>query len=103
MSRFDSSLLLFEAMDGLDDAFIQEGMLPETAVSAPIRGKGRRRDNILTRFARSGWAVAILCAVVFLMEYFGYTVILITGTALLAYIPLATIMLVLWYLIGHVL
>ena len=64
MSRFDSSLLLFEAMDGLDDAFIQEGMLPETAVSAPICGKGRRRDNALARFARSGWAVAILCAVV---------------------------------------
>lgn len=64
MSQFDSSLLLFEAMDGLDDAFIQEGMLPDTAVSAPIRGKGRRGDNVLARFARSGWAVAILCAVV---------------------------------------
>lgn len=51
-------------MDGLDDAFIQEGMLPDTAVTTPIRGKGRRRDNILARFARSGWAVAILCAVV---------------------------------------
>ena len=32
MSEFDASLRLFEAMDGLDDAFIQEGMLPDAAV-----------------------------------------------------------------------
>lgn len=55
------------------------------------------------QLTKAVFTTAILCAVVFLMEYFGYTVILITGTALLAYIPLAAIMLVLWYLIGHVL
>lgn len=46
---------------------------------------------------------AILCLVVYLMEFFGYTVITITAGALLTYIPLALILLVLWYLIGHVL
>lgn len=46
---------------------------------------------------------AIICAVVFLMGYFGYTVICITAASLLAYIPLALVLLVLWYLIGHVL
>lgn len=45
----------------------------------------------------------ILCAVFFLMGYFGYTVITITASALLTYIPLAVLLLVLWYLIGHVL
>jgi len=49
------------------------------------------------------FATAILCLVFFLMGYFGYTVITITASALLAYIPLALILLVLWYLIGHVL
>lgn len=46
---------------------------------------------------------AILCGVVYLMEFFGYTVISISAAALLTYIPLALVLLVLWYLIGHVL
>lgn len=46
---------------------------------------------------------AILCAVFYILELSGYTVICITGAALIAYIPLALIMLLLWYLIGHVL
>lgn len=45
----------------------------------------------------------ILCAVFYVLELFGYTVISITAAALLAYIPLALVLLVLWYLIGHVL
>lgn len=45
----------------------------------------------------------ILCAVVYLLEFFGYTIISITSAALLAYIPLALVLLLLWYLIGHVL
>lgn len=45
----------------------------------------------------------ILCAVVYLMELFGYTVICITAAALMAYIPLALVMVLLWYLIGRVL
>lgn len=46
---------------------------------------------------------SILCAVFFLMDYFGYTVICITAASLLTYIPLALVLLVLWYLIGNVL
>lgn len=45
----------------------------------------------------------ILCTVFYVLELFGYTVISITAAALLAYIPLALVLLVLWYLIGHVL
>lgn len=45
----------------------------------------------------------ILTAVFFLMGYFGYTIILLTNSALLSYIPFGIIMLILWYLIGHIL
>ena len=64
MSQFDSTLRLFEAMDGLDDTFIEESMLPDGGRPASVlRGQGNR-NGLLSRFARSGWAVAILCAVV---------------------------------------
>ena len=64
MSQFDSTLRLFEAMDGLDDAFITESMLPDSGSPASLlRGRGNR-NGLLSRFARSGWAVAMLCAVV---------------------------------------
>lgn len=45
----------------------------------------------------------IICAVMFLLGHFGYTLICVTQSALLAYIPMAFVMLILWYLIGHVL
>lgn len=45
----------------------------------------------------------ILCIVIYLLDFFGYTVICITAAALTAYIPLAIVLLLLWYLIGHVL
>ena len=45
----------------------------------------------------------ILTVLVFLLEYLGIGLLLITGTALLAYIPAIVLMLVLWYLIGHIL
>lgn len=61
-------------------------------------------SNILGKqLTKAVFTTAILAAIVFLLEYFGYTVICITGSALLAYIPLAAVMLILWYLIGHVL
>lgn len=46
---------------------------------------------------------AIICAVMYLLDLFGYTVICISAAALMTYIPLALILLVLWYLIGSVL
>lgn len=63
MSQFDSSLRLFEAMDGLDDAFIQESMLCDT--TAPSAAERRKRgQNLLNRVAHSGWTAAVLCAIV---------------------------------------
>ncbi len=55
------------------------------------------------QLSKAAFSSLILCALVFLLDYFGYTVICITASALLAYIPLVLILLVLWYLIGHVL
>lgn len=49
------------------------------------------------------FTTVILCGIVYLMEFFGYTVITITAAALMTYIPLALVLLLLWYLIGHVL
>lgn len=55
------------------------------------------------QLTKAMFTTAILCAVVFLLGYFGYTVISITAVALTAYIPLAIVLLILWYLIGHLL
>lgn len=46
---------------------------------------------------------AVLTALVFLLEYLGIGLLLIAQTALLAYIPAVLLILVLWYLIGHIL
>ena len=65
MSSYDEALRLFEELDGLDDAFIEEGMLPDEAVKpARRRLAGHRGGNFFARLASSGWGVAILCAVV---------------------------------------
>lgn len=45
----------------------------------------------------------VLCVILFLMDRFGYTFIHISVAALTAYIPLAVVCLILWYLIGHLL
>lgn len=45
----------------------------------------------------------VLSIVFFLMNYFGYTIILLNYEALLSYIPFGFVMLILWYLIGHIL
>ncbi len=46
---------------------------------------------------------AILCAVVYALNYFGYTFISISAAALSAYVPMIMVLLVLWYVIGHLL
>lgn len=48
-------------------------------------------------------STALLCAVFYLLERFGYSIICIAAGALVAYVPLILALLVLWYLIGHVL
>ena len=45
----------------------------------------------------------VLTAVVVALNYFGTTMLCIAGTALAAYIPLLIVLLILWYLIGHLL
>lgn len=45
----------------------------------------------------------ILCAVMYALEYFGFAAISISAAALQAYIPTILVLLILWYLIGHVL
>ena len=61
-------------------------------------------SNIVGKqLSKAVFSCALLCAIVYLLEHFGYTVICITAAALMAYIPLVIILLVLWYLVGHVL
>lgn len=61
-------------------------------------------SNVIGKqLSKAVFTSAILCGVVYLLEFFGYTVISITAAALMAYIPLVIVLLILWYLIGHVL
>lgn len=55
------------------------------------------------QLSKAVFSSAILCLIVYLLEFFGYTVLCITAEALIAYIPLVLVLLVLWYLLGHVL
>ena len=45
----------------------------------------------------------VLTAVVVALGYFGCTMLCIAGSALAAYIPMLIVLLILWYLIGHIL
>lgn len=55
------------------------------------------------QISKAFFTSAILCVIVYLMDYFGYTVICITAASLLTYIPLAVVLILLWYLIGSLL
>ena len=52
---------------------------------------------------KAAFTTAILCALVYLLEYAGMTVVSIAAAMLASFIPLILILLVLWYLLGHVL
>ena len=61
-------------------------------------------SNIIGKqLSKAIFSTVILCAIVYLLEVCGYTVISITSAALAAYIPLVILLLVLWYIIGHTL
>lgn len=61
-------------------------------------------SNVIGKqLSKAIFTTTVLCAIVYLMGFFGYTVISITAASLMAYIPLALLLLLLWYLIGHVL
>ena len=58
MSVYEETLRLFEEMDGLDDSFIEESMLPDQIPTS------KKKLHFLSAFLGSGLGVAILCAVV---------------------------------------
>lgn len=61
-------------------------------------------SNIVGKqLSKSIVTTTILCAVVYALAHFGYTLISISAAALGAYIPLIFILLVLWYVIGNLL
>lgn len=61
-------------------------------------------SNIIGKqVSKAVFTSAIICAVMYLLDAFGYTVIGISAAALITYIPLALVLLVLWYLIGSIL
>lgn len=55
------------------------------------------------QLSKAVFTTVIVCLVVFLLGHLGYTIICINTSALMTYIPAAAVLLVLWYLIGHVL
>ena len=55
------------------------------------------------QLSKSVLTTLILGGVVYLLEHFGYGAISIAAAALISYVPLILVLLVLWYLIGHVL
>ncbi len=45
----------------------------------------------------------LICAVFYALEHWGYSVICISAAALISYLPMLLVLLLLWYLIGHLL
>ena len=61
-------------------------------------------SNIVGKqISKAIFTTAILCGIMYLIGFFGYTIITITAAALVTYIPLVLLLLLLWYLIGHIL
>lgn len=59
-------------------------------------------SNIIGKqLSKAVFTSGIISAVIFLLGYFGCTVICVSAAALTAYIPLALILLLLWFLIGR--
>ncbi len=95
-------LLLFMMTSGLLNLIL--GLV--IAVTSPFLGAMYTFffSNIVGKqLSKAVFTSGIICAIAYLMDLFGYTVICITAASLLTYIPLALVLLALWYLIGHVL
>ena len=61
-------------------------------------------SNIVGKqISKAIFTCGIVCGILYLMEHFGMVVVLITPAALLTYIPLALVLLILWFLIGRLL
>ena len=58
-------------------------------------------ENLIGKqITKAVFTSAILCAVVYCLEYFGFLVIVISADSLAAYLPLALVSLLLWFFIG---
>ena len=61
-------------------------------------------SNIIGKqITKAVFTAGILCVILFFIDQAGYSFIQISATALTAYVPVALVSLVLWYLIGHLL
>ena len=61
-------------------------------------------SNIVGKqISKAFFTSGVICVILYLMDHFNLVVILITPAALLTYIPLALILLALWFLIGNLL
>lgn len=60
-------------------------------------------NKIGKQLSKAVLSTSILCCVFYALNHFGYSVISISAAALASYVPLGVILLLLWYLIGHVL
>ena len=55
------------------------------------------------QFTKAIVTSALICALVFCLDYFGYGLISLSVAAMIAYIPLILVLLILWYVLGHLL
>ena len=59
-------------------------------------------SNVIGKqLSKAIFSSGILCVILYLMDHFSLIVIIVTPAALMTYIPLALVMLALWYLIGY--
>lgn len=95
-------LLLFLVFSGLLNLIL--GMV--LTVASPFLGAMYSfffTNAVGKQLSKAIFSSIILCGIVFILEFFGYTVISISAASLLTYIPLAIVLMLLWYLIGHIL
>lgn len=60
-------------------------------------------NTIGKQLSKSMLTSAVICGIVYALEYFGYSAICISAAALVSLLPLLIVLLALWYLIGHLL
>lgn len=95
-------LLVFMMLSGILNLIL--GLV--IAVASPFLGAMYTfffTNVIGKQLSKAFFSSAILCGILYLMDYFGYTVICITAASLLTYIPVALILVLLWFLIGSLL
>jgi len=95
-------LLIFMMLSGVLNLIL--GLV--IAVASPFLGAMYTfffTNVIGKQLSKAFFSSAILCGILYLMDYFGYTVVCITAASLLTYIPVALVLILLWFLIGNLL